>query len=111
MSLAVFGKAENRALTAAEIGFKRQQKRRWIPDLYVNPMHELDYIAFEAIGRSTFGSPLVQAIVKFIVGTGFKPELELINPNKDDDKNQKLIDDNQEVITDLMQIDNQLNYY
>lgn len=110
MSLAVFGRQENRALTASEISFKKQEKKRWIPDLYVNPMHELDYIAFESIGRSTFGSPLVQALVKFIVGTGFKPELELINPNKDDDKNQKLIDDNQEIITDLMQIDNQLNY-
>ena len=110
MSLSVFGKAENRALTAAEINFKKIEKRRWIPDLYVNPMHELDYIAFESIGRSTFGSPLVQAIVKFIVGTGFKPEVELINPNKDDDKNQKIIDENEDVITDLMQIDNQLNY-
>jgi len=110
MSLSVFGRTENRALTAAEISFKKQEKRRWIPDLYVNPMHELDYIAFESIGRSTFGSPLVQALVKFIVGTGFKPELELINPNKDDDKNQTIIDENQDVISDLMQIDNQLNY-
>lgn len=110
MSLAVFGRQENRALTASEISFKKVNKRRWIPDLYVNPMHELDYIAFESIGRSTFGSPLVQALVKFIVGTGFKPELELINPNRDDDKNQKLIDDSQDVISDLIQIDNQLNY-
>lgn len=110
MSLAVFGREENRALTAAEINFKRQEKRRWIPNLYVNPMHELDYITFEAIGRSTFGSPLVQALVKFIVGTGFKPELELINPNQDSDKNQKEIDENQDVIHDLMQIDNQLNF-
>ena len=47
-------------------------------------MHKLDYIAFESIGRSTFGSSLIQALVKFIVGTGFRPELELINPNQDD---------------------------
>ena len=43
-----------------------------------------------------------------MVGTGFKPELELINPDKDEDINEKLIEQNQEIISTLIGIDNQL---
>jgi len=115
MALSVYGEKEGRPLTASEISTHTQlsvlkKTRRFVPTYYVNPMQELDYMTFEAISRSTFGGPLMMAITKFIIGTGFRPELELINPNTDSDKNQKLIDENQDVISNLMQIDNQLNY-
>jgi len=72
-------------------------------------MQDLDYLVIQALTRSTFIGPLFEAITKFEVGTGFKPELELINPDKDEDKNAKEIEANQDIITTLRGIDAQVN--
>jgi len=61
------------ALSAAQITVKRQENQRWLPRYYVNPMQSLDLITFEALSRSTFGGPLMQAVIKFVLGTGFRP--------------------------------------
>jgi len=107
MFLSVVDDNTGHALTAAQINSRRSQQN-WIPTYFANPMQELDYITFEALSRSTIGGAIFQSIVKFIVGTGFRPELELINPSDDSVKNQKEIDANKEVIQNLLLIDQQL---
>ncbi len=97
-------------LSAAEITYKRNTKQKWFPRYFSNPAQSLDYITFEAHSRSTIGGPLLRALVKFIVGRGFKPELELINPGEDSVINQKEIDAHQDIIRDLIQIENQLSF-
>lgn len=109
MTLSVFDQEDGRPLTAAEIDAKRQKTTQWIPHYFVNPMQDLDYITIEALTRFTFIGPLMDALTKFIVGTGFKPELELINPSGDKDKDSKEIEANQDIIDALIAIDNQLN--
>ena len=106
MGLAVVDDNTGIALSAAEINVKR--KDNWIPQYFVNPMQDLDYMVIEAMTRQTFIGPLSDALVKFIVGGGFKPQLELINPSGDKGKDEKLREENQDVIDALMQIDKQL---
>jgi len=106
MQLSVMDDNNGHPLSAAQINSRRD--RNWIPTYFANPMQELDYITFEALARSTIGGPIFQGIVRFIVGTGFRPELELINPSDDSTENQKLIDANKEVIQNLLLIDQQL---
>jgi len=96
-------------LSAAEINYRRN-KNRPFTSYFSNPAQSLDYITFEAHSRSTIGGPLLRAMVKFIVGRGFKPELELINPGEDSVENQKEIDSHDDIIRDLIQIENQLSY-
>jgi len=96
-------------LSAAEITYRRN-KNRPFSSYFSNPAQSLDYITFEAHSRSTIGGPLLRSMVKFIVGRGFKPELELINPGEDSVENQKEIDAHQDIIRDLIQIENQLSF-
>lgn len=110
MHLVVNDEKNGTALSAAEINYRRNTKQRWFPRYFSNPAQSLDYITFEAHSRSTIGGPLLRAMVKFIVGRGFKPELELINPGEDSVENQKEIDSHQDIIRDLIQIENQLSY-
>ncbi len=107
MFLSVMDDNTGHALSAAQINSRRSEKN-WIPTYFANPMQELDYITFEALSRSTIGGSIFQSIVKFLVGTGFRPELELINPSDDSVENQKEIDANKEVIQNLALIDKQL---
>ena len=79
--------------------------------LYANPMQNLDYRIYETVQKHTIVGALADATVKYLTGQGFKPELELINPDKDNKKNQKEIENNQEIITKLLKIDNQLEQH
>ena len=109
-SLSVVDEISGTPLTAKQVDTKYDPQKNLVPQYFVNPMADLDYIVFEAILKNTFVGPLMNSLTKFIIGTGFRPELELINPNEDSDKNQIEIDSNQEIIETLMKIDNQLNY-
>lgn len=108
LSLSVADDNSGKPLSGAQIDTQMQQTR-WVPHFFMNPMQDLDYITIEAIMRFTFIGPLMDTLVKFIAGTGFKPELELINPSTDKDKNDKTIQDNQDIIDTLTQIDSQID--
>lgn len=108
MSLSVADEDTGKPLTAAQINAKSQFDN-WIPHFFMNPMQDLDYIAIEALTRFTFVGALQNALTKFIVGTGFKPELELMNPSTNEDKDKKEVEENQWIIDALVQVDNQLN--
>lgn len=97
-------------LSAAQVKTRIRRNPKTYFQYSVNPLQSLDYRAIQAMLRSTIGSALFLALVKFIVGKGFKPELELINPDEDSVKNQKEIDANKNIIHDLMSIDRQLSY-
>jgi len=97
-------------LSAAQVKTRMRRNPKTYFQYSVNPLQSLDYRAIQAMLRSTIGSALFLALVKFIVGKGFKPELELINPDEDSKKNQKEIDDNQNIIHDLISIDRQLSF-
>jgi hypothetical protein len=108
MSLSVADDKTGRPLTAAQIQAKSNFDN-WIPHYFMNPMQDLDYIAIEALTRFTFVGALMNALTKFIIGTGFRPELELVNPSTNKDKDKKEIESNQDIIDALVQIDSQLN--
>jgi len=110
MHLVVNDEKTGTPLSAAEITYRRNTKQRWFPRYFSNPAQSLDYITFEAHSRSTIGGPLLRSMVKFLVGRGFKPELELINPGEDSVENQKEIDSHDDIIRDLIQIENQLSF-
>ncbi len=110
MHLVVNDERTGTPLSAAEITYRRNTKQRWFPRYFSNPAQSLDYITFEAHSRSTIGGPLLRSMVKFLVGRGFKPELELINPGEDSVENQKEIDAHSDIIRDLIQIENNLSF-
>lgn len=97
-------------LSASQVKTRLRRNPKTYFQYSVNPLQSLDYRAIQAMLRSTIGSSLFLALVKFIVGKGFKPELELINPDEDSTKNQAEIDANQNIIHDLMSIDRQLSF-
>ncbi len=97
-------------LSASQVNARIRKNPRTFFQYSVNPLQSLDYRAIQATLRSTIGSSIFMAFVKMIVGKGFRPELELINPDEDSVKNQKEIDAHQYVIHDLLSIDRQLSY-
>ncbi len=110
MHLVVNDEITGKPLSAAQITYKRNTRPEWYPRYFSNPAQSLDYITYEAHARSTIGGSLLGSLVKFIVGKGFGPELELINPGEDSIENQKEIDEHQDIIRDLIQIENQLSF-
>ena len=85
------------------------KKMKLMPHLYANPMQYLDYRIYEALLKHTFVGALADALVKYIVGNGFAPELELINPDEDESKNKKQIEQHQDIITKMIRIDDQMS--
>lgn len=110
MQLSVNDDITGKPLSASAITYKRNTKKNWTPRYFSNKMQSLDYQTFEAHTRSTIGGPLMRSFVKFLVGKGFRPELELINPGEDSIENQKEIDANQEIIKSLLQIEYQYSF-
>ena len=85
-------------------------KTPWMPKFFVNPMQDMDYMIYEGLAKNTFVGPLINAYTRFVIGTGFRPELELIHPEDySDDQKQKLIADNQDIIKSLNEIDRHFN--
>ena len=109
MGMSVVDENTGRPLSASDATARRNGAQQWVPHFFVNPLQDLDLMVIEALTRFTFIGPLMDALLKFIIGTGFKPELELINPSDNDDENEREIKENQDVIETLMQVDNQLN--
>ena len=110
MALVVNDDITGKPLSAASITYNRNSKKNWSPRFFSNPMQSLDYQTFEAHLRSTIGGPLLRSFVKFLMGKGFRPELELINPGEDSIENQKEIDANKDIIKSLLQIEHQYSY-
>ena len=94
-------------LSAAETA--RRRRKNIMPNMYANPMQYLDYRIYQTLMRTTFVGSLVDSLVKYIIGSGFKPELELINPDEDHEKNKNEIDRHQDIITKLRRIDDQVS--
>ena len=106
-SLSAISSKTGETLSANTINDMR--KRHLIPNTFANPVQHLDYRIYESLLKHTFIGSLVDSFVKYLVGTGFKPELELINPDQDEEKNKKLIEKYQYIITDLLEIDRQID--
>lgn len=111
MALAPFGDlADKRPLTAAAIETRRAASASYVPVYFANPLQHLDYLVIEGLTKTTFVGALMDAFVRFVVGTGFRPELELINPDaEDDEKNASELEQGQEIIDRLLEIDRQVD--
>ena len=96
--------------TLSAAGLKSMRKKRLLPTTYGNPLQYLDYRLYETLTKHTFIGALIDSYVKFLMGTGFKPELELINPDEDAEKNQREIQSAQFIIDDLLEIDRQIDH-
>ena len=97
----------HKLLTAANI--KSMRKRNLIPHTFANPVQHVDNRLYESLMKHTFIGSLVDSFVKYLVGIGFKPELELLNPDVDEEKNKKQIESGQQIISDLLEIDRQID--
>lgn len=100
-------------LTTKQISAKkidmRGQGKNWNPTFYVNPMQDLDYMIIEGVTKTTFTGAAVNALTRFTVGTGFRPELELLEPTGDAAEDAAKIQDNQHIIKYLKAIDRYVN--
>jgi len=110
MTLSVNDEVTGAPLSASAITYKRNSQKYWYPQYYSNPMQSLDYQVFEAHTRSTIGGPLIRSFTRFLMGKGFRPELELINPGEDSIENQKEIDKHQDIVKALIQIEQQFSF-
>ena len=97
-----------KALSAKQL--MKQRSEKIMPHIYANPMQHIDYRIYETLLKHTFIGALADAFIRYLIGTGFKPELELINPSEgNEEENQKLIKANQNIITDLLAVDEQID--
>ena len=109
MGLSVFDGVDKKILNPIQLAAKHKANHTFMPTLYTNPLQDLDYIFIESFSRFTFVGSLLDAFTKFVVGTGFRPELELINPTGNQKQDEEEIKKNQDMIQMLNQIDNQIN--
>ena len=93
----------------AKVSTARRDSTAWMPAFFSNPMQDLDYMMIEGILKTTFVGPAMTTLTRFIVGTGFRPELELINPSGDDEADAKKIAKDQDIIRTLNEIDRSLD--
>jgi len=103
--LTVYDHQAKRALTAVEAQEKRHASQRWMPLYYQNPMQSYDYIVYESLVKNSLLGPVFRTLIKFIMGTGFRPELELKVPTGDEEADAKLIAKNEAIISRLLQVD------
>jgi len=87
--LTVYDHQEKRALTAAEADEKRNASHRWMPQYFQNPLQSYDYIVYESLIKNSLLGPVFRTLIKFIMGTGFRPELELKVPTNDKEADAK----------------------
>ena len=52
---------------------------------------------------------MTDTFLRYVIGAGFHPELEVIHPSDDKEADKKLIEDNQQIIRDLIEIDRQVD--
>ncbi len=103
--LTVYDHVEKKALTAVEAEEKRHANQRWMPMYFQNPLQGYDYIVYESLVKNSLLGPVMKTLVKFIMGTGFRPELELKIPTNDEKADAELIAKNEEIISRLLQVD------
>ncbi len=103
--LTVYDHNERRSLTASEAIEKRTASSRWMPMYYQNPLQSYDYIVYESLIKNTLLGPVMRTLIKFVMGTGFRPELELRMATADKKADAKLIKDNEKIISKLLLVD------
>lgn len=103
--LSVYDMKDNIALTAAVASKRHIDNKRWMPQYYQNPMQGYDYLVYESLLKNTILGPLAWSLVKFIIGTGFAPALELRNPSGDPKADADLIKKHEYIINNLKYID------
>ena len=57
--------------------------------IFYNSMQAIDYQVIDGLCRTSIIGPVMDSLSELIVGSGFKPELELIEPSGDSVKDQK----------------------
>jgi len=96
-------------LSAAQISQKRQ--KNILPKFFMNPYQDLDYMVLQDIYANSIGGRIIDRKEELKFGNGIKPVLKLRNPKSagDEEKQQKLIDENQDIIDKLLMIDDAIS--
>ena len=97
-----------RPLSAAQITQRRD--KNILPRFFMNPYQDLDYMVLQDIYANSIGGRIIDRKEELKFGNGIRPVLKLRNPKKhgDDEEQQKLLEDNQEIIDILLMVDDAL---
>jgi hypothetical protein len=95
-------------LSAAQINSKRD--KNILPRFFMNPYQDLDYMVLQDIYANSIGGRIIDRKEELKFGNGIRPVLKLRNPklHGDDEAQQKLLEDNQEIIDKILMIDDAL---
>jgi hypothetical protein len=99
---------ERKPLTAAVI--KNHANRNILPRFFMNTYNDFDYMVLQDIYANSIGGRIIDRKEELKFGNGIRPVLKLRNPklHGDDEAQQKLLEDNQEIIDKLLMIDDAL---
>lgn len=91
-------------LSAARM--EQQRSKNILPRFFMNPYQDLDYMVLQDIYANSIGGRIIDRKEELKFGNGIRPVLKLRNPKKhgDDEEQQKLLEDNQEIIDILMEL-------
>jgi hypothetical protein len=104
-----YSKGSNlKSLSAAQITQKRD--KNILPKFFMNPYQDLNYMVLQDIYANSIGGRIIDRKEELKFGNGIRPVLKLRDPKKhgDDEAQQKLLEDNQEIIDKLLMIDDVL---
>ena len=96
--------------TTNQLNAKRKASQKsgikyWNPNHFVNPYQDLDYMIMMGVTQTTFVGSMMNTLTRFIMGTGFHPDIELIDPSGDEDEDAKTLKDYKHVVDFLKSID------
>ena len=80
-----------------------------LPPVFYNPMQSIDYRVIDAVCKNTIIGPIMNIFTQTIIGRGFHPEIELLNPRGDSKKDQTEIKKYRYVIDELRKVERQIN--
>ena len=104
-----YSKGNNpRPLSAKQLNQKRD--KNILPRFFMNPYQDLDYMVLQDIYANSIGGRIIDRKEELKFGNGIRPVLKLHNPKKHgtDEAQQKLLEDNQDIIDKLLMVDDAL---
>ena len=77
--------------------------------IFVNPNQDYDYRVISAVLKNTIVGSIMDTFAQMIVGDGFEPELELLDPTGDAAKDQKQLAKYDSVLKELHAVQREID--
>jgi len=107
LQMALYDRETGEAMRPEQVASARQEGT--LQPVFFNPNQTLDYRILGGICKSSIAGPLMDGYTQLIMGAGFHPELELVNPSGDSERDQAELARHQSIIRELQEIERMID--